>query len=166
MLSLKNFKAYDALSEETLAFSAKVCWKGRVVGEATNDGHGGSTNVRLNPSHRSDPEVMASARQIARQGVLAEFLPEDDKDPEGLWALEFAVDTLTQSALEEREKARIARWEAKNAKAWAAKGYPFTAFWSEGEKRNGKAWRTAEARSAAMAAAGGQNVALYTEKVA
>lgn len=47
-ITLKNFKHLATMSEETLCFTAKVCVDGKVVGEALNHGHGGSTIVRIN----------------------------------------------------------------------------------------------------------------------
>lgn len=151
MLSLKSFKHVAAMSEETLCFHAKVCWNGKIVGETQNTGHGGATEVRLNAAWAKNPELLTEARRIAAEGVLGEYLPEPDKDPEGWAALEYAVDTLVQDILEAKEKASLIRWETKNAKAWAAGGLPFAAFWTVGDKRSGKAWRTAEARTARMA---------------
>lgn len=47
MLELKNVKTSSALSQETLAFTASVYWKGKKVGDARNDGNGGSSIVHL-----------------------------------------------------------------------------------------------------------------------
>lgn len=40
-VDIRHAQAFDALSEETLAFSADVYVDGRLVGQARNDGHGG-----------------------------------------------------------------------------------------------------------------------------
>jgi hypothetical protein len=43
--SLKKFKEYPKLSQETLCFTAEIAYKGKVVGTVENRGHGGSNNV-------------------------------------------------------------------------------------------------------------------------
>lgn len=41
-LSVKKYKHYPRLSEETSCFVADICVDGKVIGEAKNDGRGGS----------------------------------------------------------------------------------------------------------------------------
>ena len=44
MINLKSIKFINALSRETICFSAKVYFNGILIGEATNEGRGGSTD--------------------------------------------------------------------------------------------------------------------------
>lgn len=44
-ISLKGFKEYPKMSEETLAFSADIAYKGKVVGAVKNDGRGGCNMI-------------------------------------------------------------------------------------------------------------------------
>lgn len=44
-ITIKNLKYLPSLSEETLCFTATVCFNGKAVGSAENHGHGGSTFV-------------------------------------------------------------------------------------------------------------------------
>jgi len=45
---IKGLKVAKYLSEETTAFAASITKNGKVVGDAKNDGHGGSTFVHVN----------------------------------------------------------------------------------------------------------------------
>jgi hypothetical protein len=47
LVEVRRISISERLSEETLAFAADVFVKGRRVGHADNDGHGGNTNVRV-----------------------------------------------------------------------------------------------------------------------
>jgi len=47
MVSLTCFKFMPSLSEETLCFTAKVCFNGKTIGRASNNGHGGATQVNI-----------------------------------------------------------------------------------------------------------------------
>ena len=53
-VSVKNVKIHMDMSEETLCFSASVYMDGRRVGTASNRGHGGSNEYRLDPDGRDD----------------------------------------------------------------------------------------------------------------
>lgn len=60
MLTFKKLKFYDALSEETTAFSADVYWKGVFLGSAENTGKGGMTNLNnWDPAKRGPAYVDA-----------------------------------------------------------------------------------------------------------
>jgi len=47
LVELRRIHVDERLSQETMAFAADVYIKGRKVGYADNNGHGGSTNVRV-----------------------------------------------------------------------------------------------------------------------
>ena len=46
-ITLKNVKTYAGLSEETIAFNASVYIDGKKVGDAKNNGQGGSNDVNV-----------------------------------------------------------------------------------------------------------------------
>lgn len=48
-VSLKGYKEHKELSEETTAYTTKICIDGQVVGEARNDGHGGCDRIHILP---------------------------------------------------------------------------------------------------------------------
>lgn len=51
-IELKSVKFFEALSEETNAFTANVWVNGKKAGYAKNDGHGGCTFIRAYPEQR------------------------------------------------------------------------------------------------------------------
>jgi len=46
-ITIKSFKTVKWMSEETICFTASVLIDGKVIGEASNEGHGGCTFVRF-----------------------------------------------------------------------------------------------------------------------
>lgn len=62
-VELRAIKVYDRLSEETTAFTAVIYADGKRVGDAKNDGHGGSTWVRLDRP-ASDRAVLAEMERL------------------------------------------------------------------------------------------------------
>lgn len=61
-LELKKVNFYEAFSEETNAFTAEIYYKGKKVGEAKNDGQGGSTHVYSLPNTK---DAFKQAKQYA-----------------------------------------------------------------------------------------------------
>lgn len=57
-ITLKNIKIIDAMSEETICFTANVYENGKQIGIAQNEGHGGNTNVYLDPPNNKTYEEM------------------------------------------------------------------------------------------------------------
>jgi hypothetical protein len=82
-ITIKNFKHLASLSEETLCFTATVCFNGKAVGSAENHGHGGSTFI-----HIKDKKV-------------ADLLPSSE------W--ERTVDELTFAELRKKEDAKLTK---------------------------------------------------------
>lgn len=54
MYTLTNIKYVSELSEETNCFFAKIRLGRKVVGEASNDGHGGPDLIHIQKEHRQD----------------------------------------------------------------------------------------------------------------
>ena len=65
MITIKKAKIFPRMSEETTAFVALVFWNGSLLGEATNDGHGGCSYLRFDPKMKRDDLDAADA--FARQ---------------------------------------------------------------------------------------------------
>lgn len=61
-ITLKRFKHYPRMSEETEAFNADIAYEGMVVGSAENNGHGGCTFVHLNDKGRAIPALVEASR--------------------------------------------------------------------------------------------------------
>lgn len=61
-ITLKRFKDYPRMSEETIAFNSDIVFEGITVGTAENDGHGGCTFVHLNDKGRSIPALVEASR--------------------------------------------------------------------------------------------------------
>lgn len=74
MITLKNVKIYDALSEETLCFTATVYENGVKIGTAKNDGHGGNTFVYLD-----NPRSKTMAEESALEEAVDEAVYAIDK---------------------------------------------------------------------------------------
>lgn len=51
-LQLKNIKIYDKLSTDSTCFSADIYVNSKCVGDAVNDGRGGSTYITSYPEHK------------------------------------------------------------------------------------------------------------------
>lgn len=61
-ITLKRFKHYPRMSEETNAFNTDIVYEGVTIGSAGNDGHGGCTFVHLNDKGRAIPSVVDASR--------------------------------------------------------------------------------------------------------
>lgn len=81
-ITIKSFKTVKWMSEETICFTASVLIDGKVIGEASNEGHGGCTFVRF----------IGDARQTwgNHSSIIADY-----------------VDTLADSEVNKKEVARI-----------------------------------------------------------
>ena len=81
-ITIKSFKTVKWMSEETICFTASVLIDGKVIGEASNEGHGGCTFVRF----------IGDARQTwdSHSVVIADH-----------------VDTLADAEVNKKEIARI-----------------------------------------------------------
>ena len=81
-ITIKSFKTVKWMSEETICFTASVLIDGKVIGEASNEGHGGCTFVRF----------IGDARQTwdSHSDVIADH-----------------VDTLADAEVNKKEIARI-----------------------------------------------------------
>lgn len=90
--ALKGLKIFEAMSEETTAFVAKITRRGKVVGEAKNEGMGGSTFIHVDGVKGAD-----------------------------LTMLEFWVDAAVFDEVERREIQRVVSKCARKARAKGAK---------------------------------------------
>jgi hypothetical protein len=103
-LTLKSFKTVKWMSEETTCFTATVLLGGKVIGEANNDGHGGSTFVRF-----VSPSAEATADEFSNT-----ICPGDVKGWEFMAGKHFSVDELVDIIVErEMQKKDTARIVAK-----------------------------------------------------
>ena len=93
-LSLKSFKTVRWMSEETICFTATVLLDGKVIGTASNEGHGGCTFV-----HFTSPTVEATAESFAKS-----INPADIKGWEFLADKGFTLDCLIDILVEREDK--------------------------------------------------------------
>jgi hypothetical protein len=100
-LSLKSFKTVKWMSEETTCFTASVLIDGKTIGEASNEGHGGSTFLHfVNPAAKATAEEFA--KSISPADVKGwEFLAEKGFDFADL------VDIIVGKEEAKKETARI-----------------------------------------------------------
>lgn len=112
-IELKRFTSNARLSQETTAFAADVWVDGKKAGHAENDGHGGATLVRL------DPTVHAA---VEAHGMT--LVPAKYKSFVG--GAEWIVDQLVEAELQRKsDKAfakKIAKVDAKEKASCAARG--------------------------------------------
>ena len=94
-LNLKGFKSVKWMSEETICFTATVILDGKVIGEASNEGRGGSTFT-----HFVSPEAKAIAEAFAKS-----ISPADVKGWEFLSDKGFDFDCLVDILVERRDAA-------------------------------------------------------------
>ena len=108
-LQLKRVSFSERLSQETNAFAADLWFRGKKVGYAENDGHGGCTNVQPYPETRE---------QFQEAATYAKTLPEIVY--EGRGGLKgFSIDSNLENQVDEL----FTQWlEAKEAKANSNKG--------------------------------------------
>jgi hypothetical protein len=103
-IELKRFTTNTRLSQETTAFAADVWVDGKKVGYAENDGHGGCTLVRLDPSVRDAVETHAKT-----------LVPAEYKSFTS--GAEWVVDQLVETELQKRHdksfEKHIAKTDAK-----------------------------------------------------
>lgn len=94
-ITLKRFKDYPRMSQETTAFNSDIVYEGVTVGTAENDGHGGCTFVHLNEKGRSIPALVEASR-----------LPEGNED-----SLTDIVDNLVEKNIHskwvEKQRKRV-----------------------------------------------------------
>ena len=108
-LSLKSFKTVRWMSEETICFTATVLLDGKVIGTASNEGHGGCTFV-----HFTSPTVESTAESFAKS-----INPADIKGWEFLadkgFTLDCLIDILVEREESKKETARIVSKIRRNA---------------------------------------------------
>jgi len=103
-IELKSLKIYEAMSEETIAFTADVFIEGKKVAYAKNDGHGGSTYYHSYPNANRD--ILAAAEKYC------EGLP---KDKHGFsQSLESVIDEWVYRVYNEKENAKHQKKLEKN----------------------------------------------------
>ncbi len=112
-IELKRFTTNARLSQETTAFAADIWVDNKKVGDAHNDGRGGSTIVHLDRAVRD--QVEAHGKTL----VPAEYAGFTS-------GAEWIIDQLVEAELTRREDAafakRLAKLDAKERVAAAARG--------------------------------------------
>ena len=100
-LSLKSFKTVRWMSEETICFTSSVLLDGKVIGTASNEGHGGCTFVHFtSPAAESNAE--AFAKSISPLDIKGwEFLADKG------FTLDCLIDILVEREESKKETARI-----------------------------------------------------------
>lgn len=102
-IELRRFSTNARLSQETTAFAADVWIDGKKVGYAENAGHGGNTNVHLDPTIRSAVEAHGKT-----------LVPTEYKTISGT---EWVIDQLVEAELQKRHdksiEKRLAKVDAK-----------------------------------------------------
>ena len=125
-IELRRFTSNVRLSQETTAFAADIWVDGKKAGSADNDGHGGATRVRLDPSVRD--QVEAHGKNL---------VPVEYKSFVG--GAEWIVDQLVEAELQKKsDKAfakKIANADAKEKAACQTRGLCAARF------REGETWR-------------------------
>ncbi|MFJ5483771.1 hypothetical protein [Pectobacterium actinidiae] len=115
-VTLKNLKAADFASEETLCFTATVVFDGVAIAEASNDGHGGMTFIH---AHEGKAAQLAEAEQFAKSlppDTLEGGISGEDDEPLVIdVSLDYLVDQLAEAIHADR-KLRTAYSRDANSK--------------------------------------------------
>jgi hypothetical protein len=96
IIELKRFTTNARLSQETTAFVADIWVDGKKAGHAQNDGHGGATIVRLDPSVRDQVEAYGKT-----------LVPDEIKGYAS--GAEWIVDQLVEAELQKRHDRSFAK---------------------------------------------------------
>lgn len=132
-IEIKRLSVNHRLSEETLNFACDVWVDGKKVGEATNHGTGGPTNVHL-PRELRDAVAAHAVAFLADRPDVVRYTADspcvlDGKakvgDPVGD-PTEYMIDTMVHEEDErrivEKERKRTAKYDAEMKADFAAKG--------------------------------------------
>lgn len=71
-VTLKGYKVHRELSEETTAYSAKICIDGKVVGDARNHGRGGCDMIHIEREARAEWDKIVTEWSIATGSLSLE----------------------------------------------------------------------------------------------
>lgn len=94
-IELRRFTTNARLSQETTAFAADVWVDDKKAGTAENDGRGGATLVRLDPSVRAEVEAHGKTLVPAEYAFVS--------------GTEWIVDQLVEAELQKREDKKFAK---------------------------------------------------------
>lgn len=120
-VELKKFAYFASGSEETNAFTADVYVDGRKTYYASNDGHGGMTNVQLVVDRSKDPTDAIEA-ELRAMPVEPKNLWGKDLDVQPR-TIDELVDALVEDILDAREYKRVANRILKGKVVFAIKGH-------------------------------------------
>lgn len=95
-ITLKSFKHSPSLSEETIAFTANIYADGKLVGHASNRGHGGDTNCVAFNGKRDDFQKVVDFCLTLPEKDYGNFTLKSD--------IERVVDDLVDDMLEAKER--------------------------------------------------------------
>lgn len=100
-LTLKSFKTVKWMSEETICFTATVLIDGKVIGEASNEGHGGCTFVRF-----VSKDAEANAEQFAKSINPADIKGWEFRAEKG-FQFDDLIDIVVEREMQKKDTARI-----------------------------------------------------------
>jgi hypothetical protein len=105
-IEVKNVKFVEAFSEETFCFTASIRVDGKKVGEASNRGHGGNTDLMYKDGYPHKSETHKAIKEYC------ETLPpmEDEYFPDGLkYDPEFLIYELVCKEYERQQNKKMCR---------------------------------------------------------
>ena len=133
--ALKGMKEYPKMSEETIAFTADLTYKGKVVASCKNDGHGGSNMVYWcynKPEGKAAEAALATyVKTLPPDGTFSDGNPFDINED---YFITVMVDTICQ-----------AKFDAKQTKKWLKLCAEYTVFRYEGDEKG--RWRMMQTQS-------------------
>lgn len=100
-LTLKSFKTVKWMSEETICFTATVLIDGKVIGEASNEGHGGCTFL-----HFVSTSAEATAEQFSKSINPADIKGWEFMSDKG-FTIDCLVDIVVEREMQKKDTARI-----------------------------------------------------------
>jgi len=109
-IELKNIVVFEKMSEETTAFHGTIRIDGKPVGEAGNDGKGGTTYYRA--SHHDFIPLIKQAEEYCRQLPPYKF----GNGPDLPMDLEFYLDLIVEKHIEQKVAMQMQKKRLKDQK--------------------------------------------------
>jgi hypothetical protein len=113
-VTLTHFKHCDFASQETLCFEATVCIDGKPVAHASNDGHGGMTNVMRIPNDSAAKRILDGFDRTIAKYAWIEGCSE--------WSIDHVVDYVANAEVDKVERHKWMMSQTRKAILFSLEG--------------------------------------------
>tara|TARA_R100000008_G_scaffold18544_2_gene9384 strand:- start:1113 stop:1616 length:504 start_codon:yes stop_codon:yes gene_type:complete len=117
-IEVKNVKFVEAFSEETFCFTASIWVDGKKVGEASNRGHGGQTDLIYNDGYPHKSATHKAIKEYCEtlppmQSDMEVITLEDGEEIDRSWTMEYdpyiLIDELIGEEYERQQNKKLCR---------------------------------------------------------